>query len=304
MASYERAHLLERSLRCYELLNFDNKEMELIVIDDHSTDGTDELVRTWSNRTGIRSTVIVPSPKKEAWRDCGVTLNVGIRASLGKHVLLTHPEVMIGKDSVKACVDVLEEFENNSAWATTDDVEIRIDRGLEGSGYIKRLPIGLYACCRIYYLSPKNQEGLDTVDWDKNLLNVRNLPGFYDEDHGAPDFTHQATDMVAQPRSRLRTWESWVFGGMSRESWKRLGGMLETNRWGSVDVAFMQRRRALGIANHTCPEDTTICAHQNHDLPYDVKTPRVESDWKEELKDVDFTNPGLLRYPGVDNLGW
>lgn len=290
MASYQRAHLLARSLQCYETHEFDNKELELIVVDDHSRDGTQGLVENWSKNTGIRCVVLTPSPKKEEWRDCGAVLNYGIRASSGKHIILTHPEVMPGKGSVAACVDVLDRFE---------------DGGRVGSVSLSSAPNGLYACCRVYYLSPKNQEALDSCDWyESGNLAVRNLPGFYEEDEGAPDFTHRATDIVAQPKSRLRTWESWVFGGMSRETWKRLGGMLETQRWGSVDVALMQRRRTLGIPNHTCPEDDTITVHQNHDLPSDVKTPRVENDWKEELRDVDLTNPAKLVYPEIDYLGW
>jgi glycosyltransferase involved in cell wall biosynthesis len=288
MASYQRAHLLARSLRCYEMHEFDNKELEIVVVDDHSTDGTESLVHQWSRYHGIRCVVLTPSPKKEEWRDCGAVLNYGLRASSGRHIILTHPEIMPGRKSVSNCVNVLEEFE-----------EARRHR----TGWKDGGPIGLYACCRAYYLSPKNQETLNSCDWyESGNLAVRNLPGFYEEDEGAPDFTHRATDIVAQPKSRLRTWESWVFGGCSRETWKRLGGMLETSKWGSVDVAFMQRRRMLGIPNHTCPEDDTITVHQNHDLPSDVKTPRVENDWKEELASVDLLDPSKLVAPYVDHF--
>lgn len=282
MATFNRAHLLHRSLTCYENQRFDNDLMELIIVDDHSTDHTQQLVNDWSRSTGIRCVLITPSPKKTIWRDCGAVYNYGIRASSGDHILLTHPEVMVGKNSVHMCVNALQV---NEHYLHTNN---------------------LYACCRIYYLSPRDQENLDTVNWAlEGTLAVRKLPGFYDEDENHnPDFTHRATDSVAQPNSRIRTWESLVFGGCSRKLWKELGGMLETQKWGSVDVAFMQRRRTLGIFNHTCPEEDTICIHQNHDLPHDIPSPRVEEVWKKELQGVNLLNPDLLKYPAVDYLGW
>ena len=289
MATYQRRHLLERSLRCYELSKgIDPKgDLEIVVIDDSSTDGTKETVQAWSNQTGIRATVLCPYPKRESWRDCGAILNCGIRTSLGKHVLLTHPEVMPGLLSVKRCVDELEGFEK-----------------LRGPNNLNR--IGLYACCRVYYLSPRDQVLLDTVDWkNKGALAVREIPQFYEEDtNGVADYMHRATDIVAQPNSRMPTWESWVFGGCSRETWKRLGGMLESQLWGSVDIAFHARRRTLGIGNHTCPEEGTIVIHQNHNLPGDIETPRDMNAWQQELSTYDLTTPSRLVYPAVDNLGW
>src|SRR6478609_2699303 len=111
MATFDRAHLLARSLHAYANHNFPNDRLELIVIDDHSTDGTRDLVLEWSRRTGINSTVLTTAPKPEAWRDCGAILNGGIRAAAGDHVLLTDPEVIPGKRTVEALVDQLETFE-------------------------------------------------------------------------------------------------------------------------------------------------------------------------------------------------
>lgn len=292
LASYQRRHLLERSLLCYENQEFPKDDVEIVVIDDHSTDGTSELVREWSQRTGIRAVSVVPSPKKEGWRDCGAVLNYGIRAAAGEYILLTHPEVMPGKQSVSKCVDALSDFE---------------DARKHRTGCAEGGPLGLYACCRIYYLSPREQDLIDTVPWDmESPLAVRRIEGFYELDvNGAPDFSHRATDIVAQPGSRIPRWESWVFGGCSRETWKRMGGMLETVRWGAVDIAFTHRRRTLGIGNHTCPEESTICVHQSHDDPTkNVVTDRDMSKWVEELRNVNLDDPRKMRYPAVDHLGW
>ncbi len=282
-STYQRWHLLARSLVCYENHEFNNDNLEMICVDDHSTDGTRDLVLDWSRRTGIKTVVLTVAPKYESWRDCGATLNTGIRVSTGKHVILTHPEVMPGKRSVQSCVDRLETFE--------------FLRGPDS-------PVGLYSCCRPYYLSPQDQGRLDGVPWQtEGALAVRQIPGFYTEDrNGHPDYTHAATDSVGKPGSRLPEWGSFVFGGHSRETWKRLGGLCPTQRWGSVDVHWMNRRRVLGIPNHTCPDDETIVVHQSHDLPTDVKTPRVESVWREELSGDDLYNPVKLVWPYVDYL--
>lgn len=293
LCTYHRAHLLRRSLECYERsVGIDPQaDLELVVVDDHSADGTRDLVIDWSHRTGIKSVVLTPSPKPEAWRDCGAILNVGIRASSGEHVILTHPEVMPGKRSVAACVEALVEFEGARRHRT----------GWENGG-----PLGLYACCTPYYLSPRDQERIDTVPWrEQGAGAVTQIADFYDEGPGGnPSYRHNATEKVGSPGYRERTWESWVFGGCSRETWKRLGGMLETSKWGSVDIAFMRRRQTLGIPNHTCVGPDTMCVHQNHDLPGNVPTPRIEQVWKDELKDVDLQTPSKLVYPHCDYLGW
>lgn len=292
MATYQRAHLLARSLHAYEHQDFDNSRFELVVIDDHSTDGTRDLVLDWSKRTGIRAVVLTESPKTQAWRDCATVLNAGIRASFGEHVLLTHPEAIPGRRSVAACVEQLAAFEQ--VWLAEPAAQ-------------PRKPFGLYACCRIYYLSPREQELIDTCSWrEKGALAVRDINGFYELDtNGHPDFSHRATDRVAQPGSRMPVWESWVFGGCSRQTWKRLGGMLESKQWGSVDVAFSARRRTLGIPNHTCPADDTICVHQNHDDPTkNVPTDRDMDKWVKELKDYPLTDRAKMCHPYVDNLGW
>lgn len=288
MASYERCHLLSRSLQCYETSKGidPQADMEIVVVDDHSVDNTREHVLEWSKRTKIKAVVMTVGPKPDTWVDCGWVLNAGIRASSGRHILLTHPEVMPGQRSVVECVHQLEVYE-----------------GLRACG---KDGIGLYACCKVYYLSPRDQGLLDTVNWySEGALAVRGIEGFYDQDdNGNPDYRHNVTDRVATPGFRIQEWSSWVFGGCSRETWKRLGGFLETTKWGSCDISWHARRRTLGIPNHTCPDDDTIVVHQCHDGPGNVPTPRDMDVWVKELQGFDLQSPSKLTYPATDFLGW
>lgn len=288
LATFNRRHLLERSLWAYAQQSFPCDEFELVVIEDHSSDDTASAVKGWGGLFDIRYQIVTVGPKKERWRDCAAVLNAGIRAATGRHIILTHPEVMPGRESVKKCVDRLEWFENGAQFRKDPDI-----------------PIGMYVACKVYYLSPRDQELIDTVPWQgEGNLALRKIVGFYDEDaNGNPDYKHHVTDQVATPGFRIQTWDSWVFGGCSRETWKRLGGMLESQRWGSVDVLWNDRRKKLGMAEWTCPDDDSICVHQNHDGPLDVKTPRDEDAWKDECSTYDH-RPEALVYPVVDHLGW
>jgi hypothetical protein len=291
LATFNRAKYLIRSLECYHRQDFDNDRFELVVIDDHSTDGTRELVLAWSATTKIKTTLLTASPKPTAWRDCGAILNAGIRAASGEHILLTHPEVMPGRKSVAACVEQLRDFRY---------YQVEKERCKEP------VPLGLYACCPVYYLSPQDQSRIDSVPWDRYGAGaIRDIEGFYTDDtNGHPDYRHDVTDKIGTEGFRIQKWESFVFAGHSRETWKRLGGLMETSRWGAVDCAWMMRRHALKIPNHTCLGPDCIVIHQNHSMPGDVPTERSEQGWREELKGINWNDKSKLTYPAVDFLGW
>lgn len=301
MSTFNRGHLLTRSLVCYEKQEFPKDRFELVIVDDGSNDDTADLCNYWSNKSGIKLTYLVPYPKKDGWRDCAATINFGIRVSQGKYILLTHPEIMVGRTSVIDCVTQLEKFESN-----VSNQEIVVPDGADNTRVLRKRALGLYACCRAYYLSPRNQELIDTCSWrTEGPIVVRAIDGFYENDIGGhPDFSHRATDIVAQPGSRIPHWQSWIFGGHSRRTWRKLGGMLPTTKWGSCDVGWMHRRQVLDIANYTCPNESAIVVHQNHDLPSDIKTPRIPEDWQKELNSIDMSNPNNLIYPQVDEIGW
>ena len=277
MATFDRAHLLARSIECYNRMDFPLDRFELVVVDDHSRDETRSLMGRLAPT--VRWTYVTVGPKAEGWRDCAAVVNAGIRATTAEHVILTHPEVLPGRRSVAACVEAL----GAARWR--------------------------YACCKPYYLTRRDQERIDTVPWrEEGPLAVRKIDGFYDQAQHAtthPDYTPWAVEAVGAPGFRLRAWESWVFGGCSRETWRKLGGMIETQRWGTVDILFHRRRDRLGIANHTCAAADTFVVHCNHDDPArNVPTPRDMDAAVDEGRLFDSATPADWMYPAVDHLGW
>jgi hypothetical protein len=225
MATYNRAHLLARSLECYAGQSL--ADFEIIIVDDASTDHTPELVADWQKRLDIKL-IRLAKPRGVAWRDAAAIINLGLRASFAELVLCTHPEVMPGTRAVELAVAALEDK--------------------------------AYICCKPYYLTRGQQQALDGVDWRTSRLAVRELPGFYD---GPPALDHPL--FLPGNVERAAHFESWVFGGMSRETWRWFGGFTEQAVWGAPDITFQKRRVFLGINNVTLQDPESYCVHQNHD---------------------------------------
>lgn len=238
MGTFQRRHLLERSLYGYLTQHMPKEDFELIILDDWSTDKTDELLQAWAPFLNIIS---IRPPHKEpgVWRDSAAILNIGLRASQGELIVVTHPEVIPGKDSLMRM------------W------EHRQER--------------TYHACKVYYLTPDNQRDLALYGMGDDPLTVRKLPGFYDlerspEFTGHPDYTHTAMD-------RHTNWQSLVFGGGMRSYWQALGGFYEFKTWGSIDVWHDTARSAHGMECKTELDETTIVVHQNHDEEHARGTP-------------------------------
>jgi hypothetical protein len=227
--TYNRAELLARSLEGYLRQRLPLDRLEIIAIDDWSTDDTADVLASYAKRLRI---VVVRPPWKEpgTWRDSATILNIGLRAAAGELVVSTHPEVIPGLDSLRAMHARRRER--------------------------------TYHACKAYYLNAAQQAAIDTVDWRASNLAVREMAGFYFDlaDLDAPEnaYVHAAMD-------RHRVWDSLLFGAMTRDTWRWFGGLREFEGWGSVDVDFLHRRQALGMENLTELGDETICIHQNHD---------------------------------------
>ena len=248
MGTYNRAHLLKKSLvHYYRTMKEDTC---LIVFDDASTDYTEQVVRDWAELMDIHYFRLEKPPG--TWRDSAQFLNEGISYALyGLHcetVFATHPEIMPGSRTLESA-----------------------------RGTCALYPVPLWVSCKGYYLTQGQQAYMQDAWHDlkmgHDILNVRNVPGFYDEpgtpiEGPAADYVHSAMDGHA-------VWHSWIWGGGTRKTWEALGGMNESPVWGVVDVDLLNRRTALGIPTITPDSEHTMVIHQNHDDPAkNTVTPR------------------------------
>lgn len=233
LCTYNRAHLLKRSLMCYEKQTM--KNFELIILDDNSLDETEALVSNYSGNLNINYIKLHDKSPHE-WRDAGAIINRGIKISKGTFIYITHPEVMISFD----CLEKM-------------------------NFYIKD---NIFVNARTYYLTERKQDELDSVNWPDDFYNIRKIKDFYDKEplFKELDLLFLNRECVPSYTDTAEVWLSWVFGGMTRKTWKYMGGLNEYKEWGAVDVDFIDRRLAMGIATVT-PSDIFV-VHQNHDRPY------------------------------------
>jgi hypothetical protein len=229
IANYNRAEFLWRALACYKKQSFPLEDIEFIYVEDWSDDGSDSLLSTWAQELNI--TVIRPPYKQPGtWRSEASIINIGLRAAKGEFIIATHPEVMCGRDSIRSMYEHRQE--------------------------------NTYHACKIYFLTPEQQEQLPFMKWEEDVLNVRQIPGFYESEPAIKGYNDHYKHINMEAHTRF---DSWVFGGMTRKTWQAIGGLTEFDTWGSVDVDFAQRRTILQIPNITEMDEQTMCVHQNHD---------------------------------------
>lgn len=212
-------------------LNKYPKDVTIIVMDDGSTDNTMEVCKANPN------VYYEFLGLKEGWRDSASYLNKGIKQALSlgaEYVFITHPEIVPGKTTIKSAVELAVDKET---WIS----------------------------CKGYYLTAKEQQQYaDYPDRD-----IRTVPGFYAKNK-SPEFNGNK-DYLPENIERSQVWDSWIFGGGSREMWQYFGGVTEFNNWGSVDVDLNDRRRIGEMKTVTPGKPTDFVIHQNHD---DLNTPR------------------------------
>jgi len=238
MVTHNRAHLLERSLHCYRDQELDNDLVEYIVIDDDGSDSTAGLCEEWARELDLVY-VRVRKPVGVGWRDAAAVINLGLRMSRGRIIIPTHPEIMVGRATLRRLLDAVRER--------------------------------LWVAAKAYFLTAEDQAGIDALDWrGRGPLAVRALPGFYAKPagpEGAPERRHEETEAAER-------WESWQLGGMTARTWGWIGGFTELEAWGAVDLDFQRRREVLGIRTETLRHEDSLCVHQNHDGPRDTRTVR------------------------------
>ncbi len=82
--------------RCLESIkNQSYKNIELIIVDNYSTDNTQEIAKKYTDR------VFIQGPERSAQR------NFGAREARGKYLLIHDSDIYFHSDSVKECVELM-----------------------------------------------------------------------------------------------------------------------------------------------------------------------------------------------------
>jgi SAM-dependent methyltransferase len=248
-ATFDRAALLDRALYTYWKQTLPADDWEYLLVDDGSRDETRQICAKWTE-AGVPLRVFsaeeLGKPKEPGrWRDGCALRNAVSTHAVGEVLVSTHPEVMLPPTALEAV-----------------------------SRTLKRPDGALWATAIPYWLPPVD---VDACGWRDDVGALRTLPGFYDpswpsdqEAPGAPDYRNQ--------NQETRTdWESEVFWGMEMWLWRRIGGFREFAQWGSVDLDFHARRRALRLRTRVVddlqprtPSGKLLVYHQHHDSPRDM----------------------------------
>lgn len=268
IATFQRAHLLNLSIEGYNRLRFPLDRLEVIVVDDCSTDSTQQVCERFDPRIDLKYIKLRKNP--EVWRDCAAVIGVGMRAAKGSVILPTHPEILPGADSVTAVCDLAKD----NVWVS----------------------------CKGYYLSVEDQQNINLVNWkEEGPKSFRQLPGFYKLRECHPDYHPSGIDRVGVDPHFHKAWLSWIFSGYTRRGWSKLGGFIPTSSWGSVDLLLLQRRQKLGIETVTPTGDDEIVAHFNHDTNVGVFKVTDRDMQKAFSQNYCLTVEGC-QYPAVDEL--
>lgn len=92
--TYNRRHVLERTLPALEAQDLAPEEFEVLIVEDGCTDGTDELLRNWKPK-------FVFHALKAPHRGAGAARNVGIQAAKGALVLFLDDDLIAIPDLLR-----------------------------------------------------------------------------------------------------------------------------------------------------------------------------------------------------------
>lgn len=245
-ATFNRGPLLERALYTYALQTMRSDDWEYLLVDDGSTDNTREMcyqftrANPWLPLRVLDAAADLDLPKQLGqWRDGCKLRNAASRLARGEVIISTHPEIMIPPQALA------------QAYAA-----------------VRSAPHGWHTA--IPYWLPFSD--IDSVDWQGSLHKLHQLPNFYDPSWPDPVSHPGGADFRNQHQERRTDWESEVWWAMTRVAWYAMGGFREFDQWGSVDMDFLTRRRALAIPTHIIQADSRplMVYHQFHDSPRDV----------------------------------
>ena len=144
---WNTSHLLKRSVQTYLQQDISKDKWELIVIDDNSQDDVQAAIASLQGKMNVRYLRLNHS---EGMRGNTVAFNTAFGMAQGHILAETTAECLLPKDGVRR---MLEPHHTNPR---------------------------CFVALKTYNLTPSIQKIIDTVDWQKDILEISRLPGWND----------------------------------------------------------------------------------------------------------------------------
>lgn len=95
ISNWNRGWHLERSIHLISKQTLSQDEWELIIVDDGSTDNSEEIITKYKEKNIIKNFHYIKKVKKrEKYGNCAIARNIGAKFGSGDYILFTDPEVM------------------------------------------------------------------------------------------------------------------------------------------------------------------------------------------------------------------
>lgn len=104
--TYNRRKLLEKALECLFYQNYPADRYEIIVVDDGSTDGTEEMIKPLLSSCKLRYL------RNKQRMGLPKTRNRGIKEAKGKIIIFTDSDVMVTPDFIKQHLSYHKKYKN------------------------------------------------------------------------------------------------------------------------------------------------------------------------------------------------
>ena len=133
--SYNHRHYLRETLE--GIIDQTYERLEVVVVDDGSTDGSDRLLRAWADSPRVRSRFVrVVIVSRERNLGAHATLNEGVTAGRGRNVFLINSDDRFAPERVETLTAVLNDAELSLAFSGVRFID-HVGAAFQGESFLR-----------------------------------------------------------------------------------------------------------------------------------------------------------------------
>lgn len=177
ISTYNEEKIIERKINNISELNYPLEKLQVIVIDDASTDKTVELAKKILKEKKLTGKIIV-NPVR-----IGLNKSLNFAVSLAKNniVCITDSDVLLEKNALRNAVSVLQNFENAGG------VTGRIQPVFEGDGLTQRSEVSYRGFYHVSMLAESSLHSAFPGNGPLIVYDKSKVPATIPEDYGSTD---------------------------------------------------------------------------------------------------------------------